>query len=79
MCLAIPTKITSVQGNYAYAEIMGIRQKINIQLIENPMPGDYVLLHAGFAIEKIEEKEYIFLNHTLNEMIKDDDENESGI
>ena len=78
MCLAIPTKITSVQGNYAYAETMGIRQKINIQLIENPMPGDFVLLHAGFAIEKIDQREYIFLNHTLNEMIKDD-ENEPRI
>ncbi|NCC15464.1 MAG: HypC/HybG/HupF family hydrogenase formation chaperone [Clostridia bacterium] len=73
MCLAIPTKITSVYGSYAYAETMGIRQKINIQLIENPMPGDFVLLHAGFAIEKIDQQEYIFLNHTLNEMIKDDE------
>lgn len=76
MCLAIPTKITSVQGNYAYAEIMGIRQKINIQLIENPKPGDFVLLHAGFAIEKIDQKEYTFLNQTLIEMIKGD-ENET--
>ncbi|MDD3395243.1 MAG: HypC/HybG/HupF family hydrogenase formation chaperone [Anaerotignum sp.] len=73
MCLAIPTKITSVEGNYAYAEIMGVRQKINIQLIENPMPGDFVLLHAGFAIERIDQREYRFLNHTLNEMIKDDE------
>ena len=54
-----------IQGNYAYAETMGIRQKINIQLIENPMVGDYVLLHAGFAIEKIDENEYTFLNNTL--------------
>lgn len=73
MCLAIPTKIISTQGNYAYAETMGIRQKINIQLIENPMPGDFVLLHAGFAIEKIEENEYTFLNITMNEMIKSDE------
>ncbi|WP_304509932.1 HypC/HybG/HupF family hydrogenase formation chaperone [Anaerotignum sp.] len=73
MCLAIPTKITSVQGSYAYAETMGIRQKINIQLIENPMPGDFVLLHAGFAIEKIDQTEYLFLNNTLNEMIKSDE------
>lgn len=72
MCLAIPTKITSIQGNYAYAETMGIRQKINIQLIENPMPGDHVLLHAGFAIEKINENEYTFLNNTIHEMIKGD-------
>lgn len=76
MCLAVPTKITSVHGNYAYAETMGIRQKINIQLIENPMAGDFVLLHAGFAIERIDQQEYIFLNHTLNEMIKEDENEE---
>lgn len=52
---------------------MGIRQRINIQLIENPMPGDCVLLHAGFAIEKIEENEYTFLNNTLHKMIKGDE------
>ncbi|WP_352400849.1 HypC/HybG/HupF family hydrogenase formation chaperone [Anaerotignum sp.] len=73
MCLAIPTKIISIQGNYAYAKTMGVGQKINIQLIENPMPGDFVLLHAGFAIEKINQEEYNFLNLTLNEMIKDDE------
>jgi hydrogenase assembly chaperone HypC/HupF len=72
MCLAIPTKITSIQGNYAYAETMGIRQKINIQLIENPMPGDHVLLHAGFAIEKIDKQEYTFLNETIHEMVNGD-------
>ena len=73
MCLAIPTKITSIQGNYACAETMGIKQKINIQLIENPVPGDFVLLHAGFAIEKINEDQYTFLNTTLDEMIKGDE------
>ncbi len=77
MCLAIPTRIITVEGNYAYAETMGVGQKINIQLIENPLPGDFVLLHAGFAIEKIDQGEYTFLNTTLNEMIKEDD-NEPG-
>ncbi|WMI79979.1 HypC/HybG/HupF family hydrogenase formation chaperone [Anaerotignum sp. MB30-C6] len=73
MCLAVPTKITSVQGNYAYAETMGIRQKINIQLIENLVPGEFVLLHAGFAIEKIDQREYLFLKKILNEMMEDDE------
>jgi len=65
--------ITSIQGNYAYANTMGVRQKINIQLIDSPMPGDYVLLHAGFAIDKIDLDEYTFLNNTLCEMIKGDE------
>lgn len=70
MCLAVPAKITSMQGNYAYAETMGIRQKINIQLIEELRPSDYVLIHAGFAIEKINENQFTFLNDTLHEMIE---------
>lgn len=73
MCLAIPTKIISIEDYYAYAETMGVCQKINIQLIDQPMPGDYVLLHAGFAIEKIDKKEFTFLNTTLHKMIKGDE------
>ncbi len=76
MCLAVPTKIISVDGKYAYVETMGVGQKINVQLIENPVAGDFVLLHAGFAIEKINQGEYTFLNTILNEMINDD-ENET--
>jgi hydrogenase expression/formation protein HypC len=68
MCLAIPAMITSVQDKYAYAETMGIRQKINIQLIESALPGDHVLIHAGFAIEKIDADYYRFLDETLHEM-----------
>ncbi len=70
MCLAVPAKITSMQGNYAYAETMGVRQKINIQLIEEPKLSDYVLIHAGFAIEKIDGNQYAFFNETLHEIIK---------
>jgi len=55
---------------------MGVGQKINVQLIESPVAGDFVLLHAGFAIEKIDQGEYVFLNTILNEMINDD-ENEA--
>lgn len=75
MCLAVPAKIISINDKYAYAEIMGIRQKINVQLIDNPIPGDHVLIHAGFAIEKIDESLNIFLNDVLYGMIKDDEQN----
>lgn len=73
MCLAVPAKLIAVQDKYAYAGTMGIRQKINIQLIEKPVPGDYVLIHAGFAIEKIDDGHYTFLNDTLREMVKGDE------
>lgn len=73
MCLAVPAKIISVQDKYAYAETMGIRQKINIQLIDAPMPGDHILIHAGFAIEKIDDSRFVFLNDALYEMTKSDE------
>lgn len=57
MCLAIPAKILKVEGEVAEAEIGGLRKKIHLGLMEAPETGDYVLLHAGFAIQKIDEKE----------------------
>ena len=75
MCLAVPAKILSIHNTYAYAETMGIRQKVNIQLIDDLLPGEYVLIHAGFAIEKIDESQNVFLNDMLYEMIKDDKQN----
>jgi len=70
MCLAVPAKISSIYNDYAYVETMGIRQKINIQLISSLNIGDHVLIHAGFAIEKIDLDRYNFINETFNEMIE---------
>ncbi|MHB1152379.1 MAG: HypC/HybG/HupF family hydrogenase formation chaperone [Eubacteriales bacterium] len=70
MCLAVPARIAFIDGpdaKYAYAEMNGIRQKINIQLIDSPEIGDHVLIHAGFAIEKIEEEHFDFLNNFFYE------------
>jgi len=49
---------------------MGVRQKVNIHLIDSPIPGDYILVHAGFAIEKIDPEHFGFLNETLYEMLE---------
>ena len=68
MCLAIPAMIVSVQDRYAFTETMGIRKKVNIQLIDAPHAGDYVLIHAGFAIEKIDADYYTFLNEALQKI-----------
>lgn len=54
MCLAVPAKIITVDNIHAWTETMGVGQKVNIQLIDSPMVGDYILVHAGFAIEKID-------------------------
>ena len=53
MCLAIPLKITEINGNEAVGERSGVRRKIRLDFIENPKLGEYVIVHAGFAIERL--------------------------
>lgn len=57
MCLAVPLKIVKINGKDAEAEIEGVRRKIRVDFIKDPIPGEYVIVHAGFAIEKLEEKQ----------------------
>ena len=57
MCLAMPMKINEIDGPLARCEAGGLSQNIRIDFITDPKPWDYVMVHAGFAIEKISEKE----------------------
>ena len=54
MCLAVPLKITELNGCDAVAERDGISRKIRVDFIEEPQIGDYVIVHAGFAIERLQ-------------------------
>lgn len=56
MCLGIPLKIVEIDGKQAVGEMNGIKRKVRVDLIENLGIGEYVMVHAGFAIEKIDEK-----------------------
>ena len=55
MCLAVPVKVISVDGDKAVIDSDGIRREANISLIEKVEPGDYIIVHAGFAIQKVDE------------------------
>lgn len=57
MCLAIPGKILEINGNSALVDFDGIKQNVIIALIQNPEIGKYVIIHAGYAIEMINEQE----------------------
>ena len=57
MCLSIPAIIVSIDGSMAEVSAGGTIFKAGLQMIENAGIGDYILLHAGFAIQKISEKE----------------------
>lgn len=54
MCLAIPMKIVKIEKEFAEVETSGLRRTINIQMLKHPKIGDFVLVHAGFAIEKLD-------------------------
>jgi len=55
MCLAIPSRIIEVDNFRAMVDVYGARREINLMLMpEEVSIGDYVLVHAGFAIQKVE-------------------------
>ena len=73
MCLAIPGKILEINGNQALVDFDGIQQKIIIALIQNPEIGKYVIVHAGYAIEQINEEEAMDAIDQWKEIAEDQD------
>ena len=57
MCLAVPLKIASVDGKRAVGEAGGLTQTLRVDFLPDIQPGDYVMVHAGFAIERLSEQQ----------------------
>ena len=57
MCLAVPLKVVEKNGNDALGEVDGIRRKIRVDFLPDVKTGDYVMVHAGFAIERLDPKQ----------------------
>ena len=57
MCLAVPAKIVELNNATATISVEGAFREVDVSLIEEPRLGDYVLVHAGFAIHKWEKSE----------------------
>ena len=57
MCLGIPMKVVKIDGDEGTVESGGLKKRANFSLMKNVRIGDYILLHAGFAIEKIKDSE----------------------
>lgn len=56
MCLGVPGKIIDIKGSTARIDVAGTKKFASLALLNNVHVGDYVVLHAGFAIEKIDTK-----------------------
>jgi len=57
MCLAIPLKLIEISDDIGTIESGGIRRKVNLSLVKNPKLGDFVVMHAGFAITIMDQEE----------------------
>jgi hydrogenase expression/formation protein HypC len=57
MCLAIPAKVTKIEGDTATIEVGGVTRSASLMLVTDVVVGDYVIVHAGFAIHRVDPEE----------------------
>ena len=69
MCWAIPAQITEVEGAVGKVELAGTVREVGLRLIDEPQVGDYVLVHAGFAIQKVDEQEALETLELFRQML----------
>ncbi|EQL75789.1 HypC/HybG/HupF family hydrogenase formation chaperone [Helicobacter pylori] len=70
MCLAIPSKVIAINNNVALLETLGVQREASLDLMgESVKVGDYVLLHIGYVMSKIDEKEALESIALYQEMI----------
>ncbi len=57
MCLSIPAKVESIEGEMAVVSVGGTKYNASLQMLDDVKIGDYILMHTGFAIQKMSEEE----------------------
>ena len=68
MCLSIPAKIISIDGNMASASVGGAIVRTGLHLLDDVKVGDYILIHTGFALQKISEEEALETIRIIEEL-----------
>jgi hydrogenase expression/formation protein HypC len=82
MCLSIPAKIDSIDGEMAMVSVGTVKYNASLQLLDDVKVGDYILLHTGFAIQKIsaeEAAETLRIFEEFEDLNKQMDEEERGL
>ncbi|UCD31768.1 MAG: HypC/HybG/HupF family hydrogenase formation chaperone [Desulfobacterales bacterium] len=69
MCLAIPSKIVKIENHMATIDVDGVKREASLLLLDEPKVGDYVIVHAGFAIHKIDEADALESLKLLREAV----------
>lgn len=78
MCLAVPMKVVSLQGDRATAVIGEVEREVGLALVPDVVVGDYVIVHAGFAIHKLGEQEALETLELFAQMAAFDDTDEGS-
>ena len=68
MCLAFPAKVLEIEGDLATVERSGVKRSASLMLLPEAKVGDYVLIHAGFAMQIIDEEELKIRDALVAEM-----------
>ena len=69
MCLGVPMQVKTIENDMAICEIDGVEREASLMMIDDVAIGDYVLIHAGFAIERIDEEEARLTLQALREAL----------
>lgn len=56
MCLAVPGRIIEIEGKTAIVDFGGVKREVRLDLLPDVAVGDYVIVHTGFAIERLDEE-----------------------
>lgn len=70
MCLAIPSKIVKIENEMAEIDVDGVRRKASLLMLEDAAVGDWVIVHAGFAIQKLDEEGALETLRLLKETVR---------
>lgn len=78
MCLAVPAKVIKRKDMMASVEVEGVCRDVSLMLLPEAKEGDYILMHAGFAIQVIDEEEARITTEMLKEVFGVDDAESAG-
>lgn len=74
MCLGVPMKIVAIDGDTIMAEVDGVRKEASVMILGDDLAlGDYVIVHAGFAISKLDPEEAEETIRLMREVFRDED------
>jgi len=72
MCLSVPMRVTEIQGERGLADIGGVSRQVDLRFLRDVNIGDYIIVHAGFALQKLDRREAEETLALLREMLEHD-------